>query len=149
MADSAEQRRTDTSYLDGALGYVLRCAQLAVFRDVSAVFADVPITIGQFSALAVIQDNPGISQAALAAALQVDRPRIVPVLDAMERQGWTVRKTGESDRRVRRLHLTAEGEAVLADLQHRFAAHQYRMLQRLDGVDAEVLMKALRQLAGV
>jgi len=66
----------------------------------------------------------------------------VPVLAAMERQGWTVRKTGESDRPVRRLHLTAEGEAILAELKRRFAEQRQRVLQRLDGVDTHLLLTA-------
>jgi len=148
QATGLEGSAIDTHSLDGTLGFQLRCAQLAVFRDIIAGFRDIPVTIVQFSALTVIKDNPGISQAGLASAIEVDRPRIVPVLDAMEARGWTVRKTGESDRRVRRIHLTEEGGRILSVLQERFNEHQRRMEQRLSGMELNMLMIALRRLSG-
>lgn len=141
-AEIATGDAVDTRYLDGLLGFQLRCAQLAVFRDIIASFEGIPITVVQFSALCVIRDNPGISQADLAAAIEVDRPRMVPILDALERQGWTERKTGTSDRRVRRICLTPAGEDILGQLDRRFEAHQQRLESRIG-------TEGMAQLAGI
>jgi hypothetical protein len=42
--------------------------------------------------LTVAADNPGIAQGELAAALEVERPRMEPVLDKLVGRGLTVRR---------------------------------------------------------
>jgi len=138
----------DTAYLDSLIGFQLRCAQLAVFRDIIASFGEIPVTVVQFSAMCVIKDNSGITQAELASAIEVDRPRIVPVLDMMEERGWTERRTAKSDRRMRRIYLTGEGERVLAELQDRFDEHQERMKARIGAAELDALKKTLGKLSG-
>lgn len=137
----------DRSYLDAAIGFGLRRAQLAIFREIGSAFSGLAVTPAQFSALSVISDNPGISQAELALALDIDRPRVVPMIDALEARGWTHRMTDPADRRVRRLHLTAAGEAALVDLKTRFARHEARLVDRLGSERAQQLIGALHILA--
>lgn len=137
----------DTRYLEGLLGFQLRCAQLAVFRDIMASFGDIPVTLAQFSAMCVINDNGGITQAELASAIEVDRPRIVPVLDMMERRGWSERRTEARDRRVRRIYLTEEGQRVLLELQKRFDEHQDRLRDRLGDAQMSALMETLSKIS--
>lgn len=134
--------------LEDMIGFQLRCAQIAVFRDILAAFDGIAVTVAQFSALKVIADSPGVSQAELAAAIEVDRPRIVPLLDAMEERGWTVRETSTQDRRIRRVYPTREGQVILRELTARFALHQQRMVERLGDIDTAVFIEGLQRLAG-
>lgn len=134
--------------LERMIGFQLRCAQLTVFRDILAAFDGTPVTIPQFSALMVICDNPGVSQAELAATIEVDRPRIVPLLDVLEERGWTFREPSTRDRRVRRLYLTDVGRAILDELKPRFAMHQRRMEERLGDIELSLLLEALQRLSG-
>lgn len=145
---NSTDRAIDTAYLDSLIGFQLRCAQLAVFRDIIAAFDDIPATVVQFAAMCVINDNSGLTQAALASAIEVDRPRIVPVLDAMESRGWTVRKTEARDRRARRICLTAEGQRVFSELQNRFDQHQKRMRAQIGSAELDRLRKTLSNLSG-
>jgi DNA-binding MarR family transcriptional regulator len=137
----------DLSYLEGTIGYALRRAQLAVFRDIYRAFGEIAVTTAQFSVLAVVADNPGVNQADLALALNVERPRMVPLIDALERRGLAIRVASASDRRHRQIYLTDEGTRLLGELKRRFAAHQARIVERLEGAGAEALLQSLWRLA--
>ncbi|MGP4689381.1 MarR family winged helix-turn-helix transcriptional regulator [Agrobacterium pusense] len=148
LAEAANQSGSlDLSYLESTIGYSIRRAQLAVFQDIYREFGELSITAVQFSVLAVVADNPGTNQADLAAALGVERPRIVPILDVLENRGLAVRKPAPNDRRHRLLFLTKEGQAMLQELKKRFAVHQARMIRRLRAESAETLLKDLWLLA--
>lgn len=145
--DNGPATALNLSYLDGTIGYALRRAQLAVFHDIYRAFGETAVTTAQFSVLAVVADNPGVNQADLALALKVERPRMVPLIDALEQRGLATRVTSATDRRHRRIYLTDEGTRLLAELKRRFAEHQARMIERLNGASADALLQSLWHLA--
>ncbi len=67
----------------------------------------------QFSVLALIHENPGVSQTEVCAALGIQKANFVPLLKELQRRGLAVRKSGVADRRSSALHLTEQGAAVL------------------------------------
>lgn len=71
---------------------------------------------GQFGALALIDANPGISQADLARTGGFDQTALVSVLDDLEEQGWAVRSRDRNDRRRHKIEITEQGREELADL---------------------------------
>ena len=96
------------------LGFHLRRALLASFRHFAhAVSAAEGITPGLYGMLQAIGNNPGLSQSALAIAMEVDRSSIVKVVDQLEQKGLIVRDASPSDRRRYRLQLTATGARAL------------------------------------
>lgn len=131
--DSLDDVEINMQYLEGTIGYAIRRAQIAVFSDLYETIGELGITPTQFSVLSLASDNPGLTQAQIAAALGVERPRIVPVIDALEERGLATRITSETDRRAREIHLTKTGQALLKDLKRRFAQHQARMIDKLKG----------------
>jgi DNA-binding MarR family transcriptional regulator len=147
VTGEAPSRALDLSYLEGTIGYTIRRAQLAVFQDIYRAFGAHAVTTAQFSVLAVVADNPGVNQSELAAALGVDPPRMVPIIDALERRGLAVRVLSIADRRHRQIHLTQAGRRLLADLKRRFAAHQQRVIDVLSAAGAKALLRSLRRLA--
>ena len=82
--------------------------------------------------MAVAADNPEVTQAELAEVLAVERPRIVPILNALEARGLAKRLVCDVDRHNRRIVLTVEGLALLQDLKCCFAVHEARLDQMLD-----------------
>ena len=137
----------DLSYLESTIGYAIRRAQLVIFQDIYRAFGPAAITTAQFSVLAVVADNPGANQSDLALALGVERPRMVPLLDALAARGLVVRVPSISDRRHRHIHLTEEGERLLAELKRRFAIHQQRLMDVLGPSSARQFLSTLRRLA--
>jgi DNA-binding MarR family transcriptional regulator len=99
--------------LDGVVGYLLRRAQLAVFEDFARRFAALELTPAQFSTLVAIQENPGRRQSDIAAALGVQRPNFVALMDELERRGLAERLRSGADRRANALRLTRAGVALL------------------------------------
>src|SRR5262245_48013435 len=77
----------DVGILHEHLGYFVRRLQVAVFQDFIRTLAPVDLRPAQYSVLVVISANPGLSQADLAAALGIERARLVHLLDRLERRG--------------------------------------------------------------
>lgn len=70
------------------------------------------IEAGQFTLLATIRRDPGVSQARIAHRLGMDTTSLTRTLDVLLKQGW-VEKAQGLDRRSRILTITDAGEAQL------------------------------------
>jgi DNA-binding MarR family transcriptional regulator len=89
--------------LPGLIGYRLRLAQQAVFRDFAASVGE--LSPGRAGMLLMIESNPGVAQGRLAEAVHLDRSTMVGVVDSLEERGLIERRRGE-DRRTNGLWLT-------------------------------------------
>ena len=136
----------DLSGLDSTVGFLLKRAQLAFSREIDRIFAEFDITAVQFSALTVVESNPGIAQGDLAVALEVERPRMVPVLDKLEHRGLAVRRPDPNDGRSRRIHLTEAGASLLHELQRRFSQLEARVAAAMGSRERDRFVEALRVL---
>jgi DNA-binding MarR family transcriptional regulator len=131
--------------LPGLLGYRLRLAQQAVFRDFGESVSDLPP--GRVGILLLIEANPGVTQTRLAQAVGLDRSTLVGVLDALEARGLVERRRGK-DRRTNGLLLTRAGRALVAGLKRRIRAHERRVAARLTTEEKDQLLALLEKLAG-
>lgn len=113
----AETAAVDLGYLPDLLGYALRRAQLAVFKQFKARFEPLEIRPSQFSILVVIANNPAISQTQLSDALYIKRANLVRLLDELEQRHLIRRTVAPTDRRSHALHLTAQGTAFVARME--------------------------------
>lgn len=132
--------------LGGLIGYRLRRAQLKVFEDFHASFAPLGLKPAQFSALVLIEANPGRSQREIAAALGIQRPNFVAMMDAFERRGLARRHRSQTDRRSHALALTEAGAALLRQARTIVAAHEARIATRLNEAERAELMRLLALL---
>jgi DNA-binding MarR family transcriptional regulator len=71
------------------------------------------ITNEQWFVLKVIDENPGSSQTEIAERSQKDKTNITRILDLLEKSAHIERRRDDRDRRIYRIHLTAEGKRVL------------------------------------
>jgi DNA-binding MarR family transcriptional regulator len=71
------------------------------------------ITNEQWFVLKMINENPGSSQTEIAERSQKDKTNITRILDLLEKSAYIERRRDDRDRRVYRIHLTAEGKKVL------------------------------------
>ena len=136
----------DHGLLPRLVGYQLRLAQVAVFRDFDRATADLGLTPGRFGMLVLIEANPGVTQSELALAVGLDRSTLVALLDQLEDRRLVARRQGE-DRRTNGLWLTAAGQRLLGKMKRRVAAHEARVAARLTRAERELLLGALRRLA--
>lgn len=133
--------------LQDLIGYAIRRAQLAVFQSFKDVMGELAISTAQFSVLRVVHDNPGLNQTALANALGVETPRMVLILDDLEKRHLVARVASTMDRRSRAIYLTEEGDRMLSVVEDRAEAHNRDLIERLRGDDRDVLARMLRNLA--
>jgi len=136
------------SYLDGALCYALHRARLSAMNDLNRIFADYQITAIEFLILVVVADNPGVSQADLAEALDVERPRMVPTLNKLEKRGLAKRTVLAADGRVRQIQLTKRGLELLKALKRQSNEHDKRLLDLLSAAESRTILSSLWKLAG-
>src|SRR5258706_7951723 len=91
----------DLGKLEDHVGYMLRRAQLAVFADFTAAQTGSVVRPGQFSVLAVIGGNAGLSQSQLCEALGIKRANLVAVIDHLESLKLGSRQPSATDRRAK------------------------------------------------
>ena len=93
---------------DEYIGYVLS----DVARLIRTVFdrrvRDIGLTRAQWLVLTRLYRRPGASQTELADMLEIDRASAGRMIDRMQKNGWVERRADDGDRRVNRLHLTAD-----------------------------------------
>ena len=126
------------------LGYRLRLAQQAVFRDFAASVGE--ISPGRFGLLVLIEANPGVTQSRLARAVHLERSTMVGVIHALEGEALVERRRGE-DRRTNGLWLTRGGRALLARLKRRIELHERRIAARLTQGERAQLIELLEKFS--
>lgn len=91
------------------IGFRLRRLQNHLSRDFAAAARKQKPRSGLFSALSLIEANPGISQREMAAEIGLDKSPTVLLVDELEARGLAVRRPAETDRRRHALHITPAG----------------------------------------
>jgi DNA-binding MarR family transcriptional regulator len=141
----AAQQTLKRGLLSGLLGYRLRVAQQAVFRDFARSIPEA--SPGRVGILLLIDANPGVTQSRLAQAVGIDRSTMVGVLHALQAKELIERRRGE-DRRTNGLWLTRPGRSVVASLKQRIRVHERRVASRLSAADRDHLLALLEKLGG-
>ena len=141
----ASQQSLKPGLLTSLLGYRLRVAQQAVFRDFAASVSEV--SPGRLGVLLLIEANPGVTQGRLARAVALERSTMVGVVDTLEARGLIERRRG-SDRRTNGLWLTRTGRALLGRLKRRIKVHEDRVATRLSAAERKALLALLEKLSG-
>jgi len=72
------------------------------------------LSTGQVNALLTLEPGTAVPMRSLAAQLNVDASNLSVLIDRLERRGAVERRPDPSDRRVKALALTAEGERLRA-----------------------------------
>jgi DNA-binding MarR family transcriptional regulator len=142
--------RNDSPLAHGVLtdlvGFHLRQAQIAVFRDFAATMGALDLSPGLFAVLVLIDGNAGLKQSDLARAVHLDRSTVVSVVDNLERRGLVERQAVANDRRSNALRLTATGAALLKRAKRRVAEHEKRLARDLDAGDRATLVALLQRI---
>ncbi|RDV05093.1 MarR family winged helix-turn-helix transcriptional regulator [Undibacter mobilis] len=149
MTKSATPRRSppmvsDIGPLKGHLGYFVRRLQIWVFQDFIRTLAAIEISPAQFSVLAVIHANEGLSQIELGNTLGIERARLVRLLNRLERRGLLERLPSNGDGRRHALRLTAGGQATFKQARNLADRHESGLLAKLGEARYRALMDALR-----
>jgi DNA-binding MarR family transcriptional regulator len=143
MDDVNKARQLDTEPVHCLIGYRLRRAQVTVFQQFVARFADFGLTPAEYSALALIAANPGSKQTQIGEALGIKRANFVALINGLEARGLTERRRPAGDRRANALHLTQAGMALTARANAVQAEFEAEMVESLGGAAARDQLLAL------
>lgn len=137
----------DYAELDSLLGYALKRAQIAAFEAFSRASRGIGITPPRFTALVILQTNPGITQSALGEVLGTARSGAMLLTDWLEGRGLAERRHRPDDGRAWGLYLTPRGARLLDTLRRRVRAQDRRLAARLTKPDQRKLLQMLEKLA--
>ena len=134
--------------LDAIPGHCIRRLQqvaVALFMQETSAAGVTPV---QFAVLQTLGGQPGIDQRTLAEAVSFDTSTIGGVVDRLEARGLVTRSLSEADRRVRLLHLTAQGEALLSEVTPAMERTQERILEPLTARERKEFMRMVQAVVG-
>ncbi len=127
-------------------GYLFRRMQqiaVAIFVEECRAYDLTPV---QYAALVAIHTHPGIDATRLSAVIAFDRSTLGSVIERLETKQYIERKPAREDKRVKLLHLTKKGSALLRNIVPLVDRAQARMLQPLKQADRKTLLALLTQL---
>jgi DNA-binding MarR family transcriptional regulator len=136
----------DLDCLPTLLGFNIRRAQIALWRDFNRNVAEGYVRPGVFSALLLARANPGIAQIEIANQLGIDKASVVALVDRMEDAGWVTRKRSTDDRRRQGIFLTQAGGKTCASLKKEMIDHERKFVSRYTDQELRTLIALLRRL---
>lgn len=132
--------------LDDLIGYAMRRAQLKLFQNLIGRLSAHDLRPAQFSALAIINQNPGLMQTDLARALAIEPPQVVPLLNKLESRALAVRVRCKPDKRSYGIFLSKAGEALLKELTQIAAESDKDATAALDNQERDELLRLLKKI---
>ena len=143
---SAVSAPLSVGMLPNLLGYNVRRAQIAMWRDLARSVGDLKVRPGEFSLMILVETNPGIAQIELANQLDVDKATIVGLVNELQRQKWAVRRQSTVDRRRQGIYLTALGQRELQRLRKVMIEHEARFTRLFSPDELAQLFAYLRRI---
>lgn len=132
--------------LDSILLFALRRTQAVIMHDFVSRFDTLDLRPIQFGTLLLIRSNPGSRQSDIAAALGIQRPNFVTMMDELDRRGLTQRTTSHQDRRSYSLGLTPQGEALVNRALQLLVEHEAFVSSKLDPDERRQLFANLNRI---
>jgi DNA-binding MarR family transcriptional regulator len=121
----------------------------AVERAVAAALAPLGLKPAQLDVLMNLYRHPGMSQHDLARKLLVGRSNVTMTLPQLEKRGLVRRESDDKDRRVLRLALTLEGEALLMRALEVHTALIEKAMSQSSPDECDMLGDHMRRVAAV
>jgi DNA-binding MarR family transcriptional regulator len=132
--------------LPNLLGYNVRRAQIALWRDLSRTLGAAKVRPAVFSLMVLVEANPGIAQIELATQLDVDKATIVGLVDQLQKTKWVLRKQSSVDRRRQGIFLTPLGQRELDTLRTAMIEHEARFTRLFSTQELTQLFAYLRRI---
>jgi DNA-binding MarR family transcriptional regulator len=104
------------------------------------------VTPVQYAVLQAVANEPGLDQRTLAGRVALDTSTVAGVVDRLEARALLQRHASATDRRVRQLQLTPEGEALRAQVEPAMRRAQQRILAPLPRAERAEFLRLLRVL---
>ncbi len=128
------------------LGFHIRLAHGVVYRHFTDTFSELGLTQKQVSVLWLVHDHPGMAQADLGRALQMDRATVMAIVNRLQSKGLVVRGASVVDRRRQTLTLTEAGQMALSEARAAIEQHEAWLKDRFSPAEAQTLIELLSRI---
>jgi len=146
IAAASDPVPLDFAGLDQLLGYRLRRAQGAAYRDYLASLADLKLTQKQTAVMWLVMGNAGVAQGAIGTALGMDRATMMGLVDRLEGRGLLQRRRSSVDGRRRELQATPSGLRLMERVREKIGEHEARMKRLFSTAELRTLERLLQRL---
>jgi DNA-binding MarR family transcriptional regulator len=114
----------DIGEIRNIVGFHIRLAHGAVYRQFTESFSHLDLSQKQVSVLWLIDDHPDIAQTDLAKRMRMDRATTMAIVNRLQSRGFLVRGKARDDGRKQTLNLTDAGRDMLIDAKDAIRAHE-------------------------
>jgi DNA-binding MarR family transcriptional regulator len=132
--------------LYGKPGHLIRRAHQIAVALFMEECGDLDITPVQYAMLLAIRENPGVDATRLSAIIAFDRSTLGSVLERLEARKLVLRGASPDDKRIKVLHLTPAGTALIRAAEPAVARSQKRLMEPLPQRDRASLLALLNEL---
>ena len=128
-------------------GYAAKRAFNVLREDLLRALKPYDLRMLTYTALVLIVDNPGLRQSQLAAAMDVERPNLVVIIDELEHRGLIQRDRDPHDRRAYALNPTPDGKRLYIKTLRAVEQHEEALLSGLDEEARTAMFAALEKIS--
>jgi DNA-binding MarR family transcriptional regulator len=134
-----------TEFYESAGHQIRRCHQIAdaLFAEELSRFDVTPL---QFATLTAIGASEDLDATRISRIVALDRSTLGNVLERIEAKGWIAREYRNSDKRTKRLALTATGKSLLKTIAPAIKRSRERFIGVLKPTDQKTLRRLLSDL---
>src|SRR5215213_10460163 len=133
--------------LGRSVGYQMKRAQHALRLAMDSALRGVGLTTPQYAALSVLEEEAGLSGAALARRCFVTPQTMNQILMNLQGSEMVERRPHPEHGRVLSVYLTSKGAGLVAQAHGEVRSIEERMLSRLDREERSQLLETLRRCA--
>ena len=132
--------------LPNLLGYNVRRAEIALWRDFSRTVGEGEVRPALFSLMILVEANPGVAQIDIANQLDIDKATIVGLVQGLQKRQCVVCRQSEVDRRRQGIYLTERGQKELNQLRQEMLDHETRFTRLFSAQELAQLFTLLRRI---
>ena len=131
---------------DDLLGTLIHDVAHRLRHEIDRRLKPYNLTRVKWLALGIIANNPDMTQAELAADMELGNAAVGRLVDRLERRGFVIRKSDPDDRRAYRLSLTYTATDLLEHLKDTAAELRRDVLEGFSASEVKTLNKGLNRL---
>jgi DNA-binding MarR family transcriptional regulator len=132
--------------LPNLLGYNIRRAEIALWRDFSRTVGEGEIRPALFSLMILVEANPGVAQIDIANQLDIDKATVVGLVQRLQKRHCVLCQQSTVDRRRQGIYLTERGQKELNKLRQEMLDHETRFTRLFSAQELALLFGLLRRI---
>ena len=136
----------DIGEIRNIVGFHIRLAHGAVYRQFTEKFAHIDLTQKQVSVLWLVGDDPNIAQTDLAKRMRMDRATTMAIVNRLQSRGYVIRGKSKTDGRKQTLNLTGAGRKALGVSKSAIQQHEQWLKSRFSKKETDKLIELLSRI---